>query len=68
MYWSTDISLTGSVTDPNFEAGTDHGNDWFYGGGVRFNFNKFSILGEWERYKLHNVDINAISAGVRVTF
>jgi hypothetical protein len=67
MYWSTDISLTGTVDDPNFEAGTDHGSDWFYGGGVRFNFGKLSVLGEWERYKLRDVDINAISAGVRIT-
>jgi hypothetical protein len=67
MYWSTDISLTGTVTDPDFKAGTDNGSDWFYGGGVRFNFDKVSVFGEWERYKLHNVDINAISAGVRVT-
>jgi hypothetical protein len=40
---------------------------WFYGAGVRFNFGKFSVLGEWERYKLREVDINAVSAGFRVT-
>ena len=68
MFWSTDISLTGTVTDPNFEEGTDNGSDWFYGGGVRFNFGKLSVLGEWERYQLSNVDIDAISAGVRWTF
>lgn len=68
MFWSTDISLTGSVGDPNFERGTDHGNDWFYGAGLRVNFHRFSVLGEWERYKLHDVDIDALSAGVRFTF
>lgn len=67
MYWSTDVALTGTATDPHFEVGTDHGHDWFYGAGVRFNFGKFSVLGEWERYKLRDVDINAVSAGVRVT-
>jgi len=35
--------------------------------GFAFNFGKFSVLGEWERYKLRDVDINAVSAGVRVT-
>jgi len=67
MYWSTDVTLTGTVTDPHFVAGTDHGHDPFYGAGLRFNFGKFSVLGEWERYKLRDVDINAVSAGVRVT-
>jgi len=67
MYWSTDISLIGDVTDPHFEAGTDHGHDTFYGGGLRFNFGKFSVLAEWEKYELRDVDINAVSAGFRVT-
>ena len=68
MFWSTDISLNGTVIDPEFEEGTDNGSDWFYGGGVRFNFGKLSVLGEWERYQLSSVDIDAISAGVRWTF
>ncbi len=67
LYWSTDVSLTGTATDPHFEAGSDHGRDWFYGAGVRLNLGKFSVLGEWERYTLRDVDINAVSAGVRVT-
>jgi hypothetical protein len=67
MYWSTDISLIGDVTDPHFEAGTDHGHDPFYGAGLRFNFDRFSVLAEWEKYKLGDVDINAVSAGFRVT-
>ncbi len=67
MYWSTDVALTGTATDPHFVAGTDHGRDGFYGGGVRFNFGTLSLLGEWERYKLRDVDINVVSAGVRVT-
>jgi hypothetical protein len=67
MYWSTDVSLTGTATDPHFVVGTDHGHDPFYGAGLRFNFGKFSVLSEWERYRLRDVDINAVSAGVRVT-
>lgn len=67
MYWSTDISLTGTAIDPHFKAGKDHGHDWFYGGGVRFNFGRISLLGEWERYRLRRVDIDALSVGVRVT-
>jgi hypothetical protein len=67
MYWSTDISLNGTATDPHFVVGTDHGHDPFYGAGLRFNFGKFSVLSEWERYRLRDVDINAVSAGVRVT-
>ncbi len=66
MYWSTDVALTGTATDPHFEAGTDHGHDPFYGAGLRFNFGKLSVLAEWEKYKLRDVDINAVSAGVRV--
>ena len=68
MFWSTDISLNGTVIDPEFEEGTDNGSDWFYGGGLRLNFGKFSVLCEWERYALSNVDIEAISVGVRWTF
>jgi hypothetical protein len=68
MYWSTDVTLTGTVLDPDYVAGTDHGTDFFYGGGLRFNFGKVSVLGEWERYKLDTIDINAVSAGVRFTF
>jgi len=68
MFWSTDVSLTGTVTDPHFEEGTDNGRDSFYGAGLRFNLGKISVLGEWERYKLHDVAIDAVSAGVRVTF
>jgi OOP family OmpA-OmpF porin len=68
MFWSTDISLNGTVSDPEFEEGSDNGSDWFYGGGLRFNFGKFSVLGEWERYTLRNVDIDAISLGARWTF
>jgi hypothetical protein len=67
MYWSTDVALTGTATDPHFEAGTDHGHDPFFGAGARFNFGRLSVLGEWERYRLRDVDINAVSAGVRVT-
>jgi F0F1-type ATP synthase membrane subunit c/vacuolar-type H+-ATPase subunit K len=67
MYWSTDVTLTGTATDPHFEAGTDHGHDPFFGAGLRLNFGKFSVLGEGERYKLRDVDINAVSVGVRVT-
>jgi OOP family OmpA-OmpF porin len=67
MYWSTDVALTGTATDPHFEVGTDHGHDPFFGAGVRFNFGRLSVLGEWERYRLRDVDINAVSAGVRVT-
>lgn len=68
MFWSTDVALSGTASDPHFEAGTDNGHDWFYGAGVRFNFGKISVLGEWERYKLRDVDINAVSAGLRFTF
>ena len=66
MYWSTDVSLSGTATDPHFVAGTDHGHDPFYGAGLRFNFATLSLFGEWERYKLSDVDINMVSAGVRV--
>ncbi|MFI5168062.1 MAG: outer membrane beta-barrel protein [Thermoanaerobaculales bacterium] len=67
MYWSTDVSLTGTATDPHFVAGTDHGHDPFYGAGLRFNFGNVSVLAEGERYKLRDLDINVVSAGVRVT-
>ena len=67
MYWSTDVTLTGTATDPHFEPGTDHGHDRFYGAGLRLNLGRLSLLGEWERYKLRDVDINAVSAGIRVT-
>jgi hypothetical protein len=67
MYWSTDVTLAGTATDPHFEVGTDHGRDWLYGAGVRLNFSTFSVLGDWERYKLRGVHLSAVSAGIRVT-
>jgi hypothetical protein len=67
LYWSTDVTLAGTATDPHFVAGTDHGHDRFYGAGLRFNLGRLAVQGEWERYKLRDVDINVVSAGVRVT-
>ena len=68
MYWSTDVTLTGTVIDPHFTEGTDHGRDWFYGAGARLEFGHVAVIGEWERYKLSDLDINAVSAGLRYTF
>lgn len=68
MFWSTDVKFTGTGTDTRFVAGTDHGNDPFYGAGVRVNINQVSVFAEWERYKLNRVNIEAISVGVRFTF
>jgi len=68
MYWSTDVTLTGTVIDPHFTEGTDHGRDWFYGAGARLEFGHVAVIGEWERYKLRDLDINAVSAGLRYTF
>ena len=68
LYWSTDISLSGTASDPHFEAGSDNGSDPFFGAGLRFNFGVFSVLAEYERYKLDTVEINAVSAGLRITY
>jgi OOP family OmpA-OmpF porin len=68
MFWSTDVKLTGTVSDPQFVEGKDNGRDPFYGGGLRINLGKWAVFGEWERYKLSEIDIDAISAGVRITF
>jgi len=35
---------------------------------LRFNFGVFSVLAEYERYKLDTVEINAVSAGLRITY
>lgn len=68
LYWSTDVQLTGTAHEAHYTAGTDHGNDPFFGGGIRYKFESFSIFAEWERYKLNQVHIDAITAGLRYTF
>jgi hypothetical protein len=68
LYWSTDVKLTGTARDYHYTAGTDHGNDPFYGGGVRYKFESLSLFVEWERYKLNQVHIDAITAGLRYNF
>jgi OmpA-OmpF porin, OOP family len=68
LFWSTDINVSGTASDPHFEDGSDNGNDLFFGAGLRFNFSVVSLFAEYERYKLDTVDLNAVSVGVRLTF
>lgn len=68
LFWSTDVKLSGTVVDPEWEGGSDNGSDPFYGAGVRINLGKVSVVGEWERFKLNKVDIDAVSAGLRFYF
>jgi len=62
MYWSTDVTLTGTVTDPHFVAGTDHGTTRSMARVCGFNFGSSRCWVSGNATKLRDVDINAVSA------
>ena len=46
----------------------DDGSDLFYGAGVRLNFGKFSVLGEYELFDADEFSNDLFSLGLRYTF
>jgi hypothetical protein len=66
FFWNTRFDLeTGDV----IKAGSNTGEDLFYGVGVRFNSGKLSFLGEYEHYRtIEQSDQKLFALAVRFTF
>jgi OOP family OmpA-OmpF porin len=52
----------------DFGDATEDGEDLFYGAGLRLNFGKFSILGEYEQFDGEDFKNDLFSLGLRWTF
>jgi OOP family OmpA-OmpF porin len=64
-YFMWDAALRAAEDIEDF--GED-GSDLFYGAGVRLNFGKFSVLGEYELYDADEFGNDLFSLGLRFTF
>jgi len=63
FFWDSEIDAAQDLGDLNAS-----GDDLFYGAGVRLNFGKFSILGEYEMFDGDKISNDLFSLGVRFTF
>jgi hypothetical protein len=63
FFWDAELKAAQNISDLS-----DSGNDPFYGAGVRVNFGKFSILGEYEMFDASDFKFDLVSLGVRWTF
>jgi hypothetical protein len=63
FFWDAELKAAEDIGDL-----TGDGNDPFYGAGVRVNFGKFSILGEYERFDSSDFKNDLFSLGLRWTF
>ncbi len=63
-FW--DLDATGAVAA---QFSDDSDNDIYFGGGVRYEFdNNVSLVGEWERYEIDDLDVDLFSVGVAYSF
>lgn len=63
-FWDADI--VGSIA-PQFNDDSD--NDIFFGAGISYRFyERFTVIGEWERYDIDDFDIDLLSIGVSYSF
>ena len=61
--WDADVDVNG------LRAAVDDDSNPYYGGGARFNLTpNFSLLGDWTRYELDDVDTDVISLGFQYRF
>lgn len=68
FFWDSELDIDGDLGEAIGELSED-GEDPFYGAGVRLNFGRFSVLGEYERYDgSDDFSHDLFSLGVRFTF
>jgi hypothetical protein len=67
FFWDSKVSGTEDFLDQWGEAATS-GEDPYYGAGLRVNFGKLGIFGEYERYVTDSLDFDLVNIGVRLTF
>ena len=66
FFWDAEVQAAEDIGD--LADATDSGEDLFYGAGLRVNFGKFSILGEYEMFDGEDFSNDLFSLGVRFTF
>ena len=63
-FWDADIL---GVIAPQFNDDSD--NDIFFGAGISYRFyQRFAVVGEWERYEIDDFDVDLFSIGVSYSF
>jgi OOP family OmpA-OmpF porin len=63
FFWDAELKTASEFGDL-----TDDGDDPFYGAGLRVNFGKFSVFGEYEMFDSSDYSNDLVSLGVRFTF
>jgi len=63
FFWDAEVKAAEGIGDL-----ADSGDDPFYGAGLRINFGKFSILGEYEMFDSDELSNDLFSLGMRLTF
>jgi len=66
FFWDAEVKAAEDIGD--LVDSSDSGEDLFYGAGVRLNFGKFSVLGEYEMFDGEDFSNDLFSLGVRFTF
>jgi hypothetical protein len=66
FFWDAEVQAAEDIGD--LVGSTDSGEDLFYGAGLRLNFGKFSVLGEYETFDGEDFKNDLFSLGVRFTF
>lgn len=69
--WETETKVT--LSSPFLGVGrssaSSNGTDFTFGLGAKYDLtNKFSVRGEWDRYKLEDTDVNVLSLNAVVRF
>jgi hypothetical protein len=64
FFWDAEFKAAEDIGDLTGESG----EDLFYGAGVRLNFGKFSVLGEYEQFDGEDFKNDLFSLGLRWTF
>ena len=63
FFWDAEFDAADDLGDL-----VDNGEDPFYGAGLRVNFDRFSILGEYEKFDSNELSSDLFSLGIRFTF
>lgn len=63
FFWDADVVVDG------FSIDVPEDDNPYYGGGAKFQVSpNFSLLGDWTRYELNNIDSDVISIGFQYRF
>jgi hypothetical protein len=69
IWWNVDIDFADDLADLDDTSISNDGNDWAYGVGAAFNFDRFSIRAELEMFDVDDVDdVYMLSVGAVLRF